>query len=67
MDHESSVRSKKDGGCVMIAVNSCISAIRCCDFETNIEILWIEIQLDKCRRAFIETAYMSPDSKLSAV
>ena len=36
------VRDRHGGG-VMIFVKACINAVRCCDLETDCELLWIEL------------------------
>ena len=53
------VADKKDGGGVMLAVLSSLSAKRRRDLEDKLEIVWVEIQLSQHRKAFIGTVYIN--------
>ena len=66
-DRDSSNSTKKDGGGVLLAVDSHLASLRRLDLETDIEILWVEIKLDASRSVFLGTAYLPPDSDLSVV
>jgi len=64
-DRDDSVSIKKDGGGVLLAVSSKFPAKRRSDFESNIEIIWIEFKVDNCRKVFCGTVYVPPDTKAS--
>lgn len=66
-DRDLSNSTKKDGGGVLLAVDSQLPSLRRCDLETGIEILWVEIKIGVSRSVFLGTAYLPPDSDLSAV
>ena len=66
-DRNSSTSTKKDGGGVLLAVNSRLASLRRCDLETNMEILWVEIRVDVSRSVFLGTVYLPPNSDLSVV
>ena len=56
------VPDKKDGGGVILAVLSSLSAKRRRDLEDKLEIVWVEVQLSQHRKAFIGTVYINyPD------
>ena len=56
-NHETSV--KKSGGGVMLAIHKSLPAIRRNDLETICELVWVEIPLDKTRKAYVGTIYLS--------
>ena len=66
-DRDSSTSHKKDGGGVLMAIGPKYPTIRRRDLETNIELLWVQIRLDKTRSAFLGTVYLPPDCKPSVV
>lgn len=66
-DRDISTSKKRDGGGVMIAVNSKYRNIRRSDFEGNCEIIWIEVPIENNRKVFIGTVYLPPDADNSHI
>ena len=62
--NKNTVPDKDDGGGVLLAVKLSLNAKRRSDLETCMEMLWVEITLDKNRSLLVGTCYMnypSPD------
>ena len=57
-DRNSETSVKRTGGGVMLAVTKDISSLRRRDLETCAELLWVEVRLDKSRKAYIGTFYL---------
>ena len=52
-DRNIAVSKKRDGGGVLLAVNSKFLCKRRHDLETDIEIIWIECKIDNARKLFL--------------
>ncbi|MEL7309297.1 MAG: endonuclease/exonuclease/phosphatase family protein, partial [Pseudomonadota bacterium] len=66
-DRDNAVSKKKDGGGVLLAVNSKFLSKRRQDLETDIEIIWIECKTGNSRSVFIGTVYLPPKSAVSVL
>lgn len=57
-DRSTKVSEKSDGGGVLLAVSSKLSAKRRDDFASKMEILWVEITLSSRKSVFVGTVYI---------
>ena len=65
-DRNLDTSSKRDGGGVMVAVKSLYNSKRRLDLETNIEIIWVQIELSDNVSAFVGTVYIPyPDQRFT--
>ena len=59
------VPDKKDGGGVLLAVKSTLRAKRRHDLETDMEILWVQVNLSNECKLYVATCYMNyPNSDM---